>query len=468
MSTRKYRIINGICYPHLFTNKDQPTHANSNMTDPTSYYYDPAVRLNESDMLKFVGKPICVEHDVKACIGEISSVWKDRDNQMRMTGRIYTDTQEGENYFNAINSGQLGSLSVGYGISVDPQSGEVMNKQFDEISVCEQPFFPGAEIRVAASDKFNYLNLKTNLDKKKVLNFKIMADLASSSSIEAGNKDAAELARVHDDMLKKNEEMAKELAAMKEARLADQQFINQAKAEQARQKQQYINEMKPQLEEALKTQALIQKETFGENADVPEDWKLVAEDAFTNPEMAQIARTITASTKAFLKNREATLNLQNQLREKDEEMKRLNQNQTIAMTHVEASKRLHLATGQDLSPNPSASTQAPAITQQITASKISHLFTRKAPSDAEAQLYRNNFGREPPSGQDLVQINASAVASGENMYEEPPTHILKASVRNSAANSESGRPLFNMLRKHSYKGMNPNAFSATTETVLEK
>jgi len=132
---------------------------------------------------------------------------------------------------------------------------------------------------------------------------------------------------------------------------------------------------------------------------------------------------------------------------------------------------LHLATGQE--PNaqtPVATTQQQLKVEASGESKISHLFRRKAPSAEEVALYRKNFGREPPSGQELVQITASAQnpAAGDNMYAEPPTHILKASVPASAANSESGRPLFNMLNKFSYKGMNPHAFSASSETVLEK
>lgn len=461
MSSRKYRIICGISYPLLFTNGNQPTHANTDMENPCSFYYDPAIRLNENDMKSFVGKPICVEHDIKACIGEVASVWKDSDDKMRITARIYTDTKKGEEYFDAINSGQLGSLSVGYGISVD-ENGKVLRKQFDEISVCQQPFFEGADIRVAASDKSNYLNLKSNLDKK-ILNFKIMAD--QQATIESTNKDAAELAKVHDEMLRKNEELAKELAAMKERDLKSQQIIKQAEEDNKKMTQRYIDEMKPELEEAMKTQALIQKETFGETAEVPADWTMVAKEAFTNPDMVQVAKTITASSKAFLKSREASMALQKQLLAKDEELKRVNENQAVAMTHVEASKRLHLATGQEPAAQPTM-----VKVEASGDSKIAHLFRRKAPSQDEIDLYRQNFKRDPPTAQEMVQITANAAgAGGDSLFEAPPTHILKASVPASAANSENGgRGLFNMLRKFSYKGMNPHPFKATSEVVLEQ
>jgi hypothetical protein len=254
---------------------------------------------------------------------------------------------------------------------------------------------------------------------------------------------------------------------MKERDLKSQQIIKQAEEEKIKLTQRYIDEMKPELEEALRTQALIQKETFGETSEVPADWKMVAQEAFTNPDMVQVAKSITASAKAFLKNRDATLALQKQLAQKDEELKRVNENQTVAMAHVEASKRLHLATGQQQQEIQTTTPQMVKV-EASGESKISHLFRRKAPSAEEAALYRKNFGREPPSGQELVQITASAAGAADNMYEEPPAHILKGSVTASAANSEAGRPLFNMLRKFSYKGMNPHAFSASSETVLEK
>lgn len=403
MESRPYKVISGVSYPNLFVDDNQPTKIGANIDEESrGHYYDTAIRLSKKDVEGFVGKPLCLEHDESCIIGKITAAWVDRDQHMRLTGRIYTDTAEGESLYQRINAGDLSGLSVGYSlVTAQDNPNEIIGKRFSEVSVCERPFFPGAEIRMAASEKSMY---KTKSGENCQLVFKIMASevknstpeiaepaAASATTLESRNKDGSEMARVHDDLLRKSEEQA---ARLKELEERNAQF---ERLEQQR-REQYAESNKPLLDEVLAIHREQYREEKGPNAELSEDFVVSTTAAFMAPEAAKVIEPIVASARSWKKQRDARLAQEEQLKvhaskmaELEEKLKKMSEDQSLAMTHVNASqRRLQMGKDEDVS----ADSDRRLAVQASGSGKldISHLFIPQ-PSEMERQLYQMNFGR---------------------------------------------------------------------------
>lgn len=436
--SRPYRIIQGICYPHLISGSNKTKKITANLNDPEAFYYDESIRLAEDDLNGFKGKPICFDHDESIVIGEITHVWKDSDNHMRMTGRVYTDTDEGIQMFNNINNRVTSSLSVGYSVEFD-KSKNVEKKKFSEISVCERPFFKGACISVAASDKKKYI---TNATEKGKLNFQIMAELNQTTPLDSANKDSSELARVHDDLLKKTEEQQKKLSefeAMKEQLAALQ-------AEKLQQRNEYAESQKPKLKEVLDLTEQQFKEQNGADAVLPAEYKQSVENAFLMPEGKQAAAVITASALSWKKQRDERAAMEARFAELEAKNKKLLSDQEVAMAHVKASERLHLST-ETISAKPT--TESVSVTAK-GGFNMSNLFV---PSDWEKTLYKEATGRDAPAVSS-VSVTASSLTL--------PQHNFKDFVPNSLSNGD-GRVNFAWLFNNE-AGF--NKFSSNRFTVV--
>lgn len=413
MSNRPYKIIQGICYPHLVSGSNSKVNITADLSNPQSFYYDESIRLSENDLKNFKGKPICWEHDQSHVIGEVSNVWKDSDGKMRMMDRIYTDSQEGIDMYNMINDKRAHSLSVGYGVDFDPDTKIVKGKNCYEITVCEKPFFEGAAISVCASDKKNY-----NTNSKRIANFLISA-MATETKLDE-NKDSSELAKVHDDLLKKTEEQAKKLAQMEEMqkRLADME------AREAQRLVQYAESRKPLMSEVLTLTEEQYKEENGAEAVLPADYRDSVEKAFAHPEGEKAAAVITASAYSYKKQRAQRLELEKKLAETDGKNKQLIADHEVAMAHVKASAdRLNLAT------ETTKTAEVPVNANQKSLN-MSNLFNI-TPSDSERKLYKEATGREAPA---TVNISASAAAVASDPR-----------FPNSLANQEGGKVIYNWL-----------------------
>lgn len=190
MQSKDYRIIVGIAYPNLVLGENRTNIVKANVSDTDSYYYDDAVRLSERDVKAFnnlKGHPLCVEHDENHKVGEITHSWTDEEGRLRFMARVNVKDPAGQEIWNKIHNKELACVSVGYTPYVDMKSMEVNRKQFREISLCKQGFFPGARISVSASKEketksgnFNFififilfLNLKKYISNEKNTNYNI-------------------------------------------------------------------------------------------------------------------------------------------------------------------------------------------------------------------------------------------------------------------------------------------------------
>lgn len=412
---RPYRIIQGICYPHLVSGSNTTKRVTASLSDPEAYYYDESIKLSEEDLNSFKDKPICYEHDQSHVIGEIAQVWKDSDGKMRMQGRIYTDTPEGEEMFHSINTKNTSGLSVGYSAQINKFK-NVERKNCYEISVCKQGFFDGAAVSVTASEKKNYI---TN-PSKNILNFK-MATETNIATLDT-NKDASELAKIHDDLLKKTEEQAKELAKMK----AMEEQLALLQAEKQQQLQKYAESQRPKLKEVLELTEQQFKEQNGPDAVLPAEYRQSVENAFIHPAGEEAAAVITASAFSWKKARDARLAMEEKMKELENKNRQLLSDHEVAMTHVKASERMHLATETTKEVPIAASSNSKPL-------NMSNLFV---PSDSERQLYRESYGKDLPAG-GTVNVNASTL--------NIPTHPFKKFVPNSLSNIPGGNVNYSWL-----------------------
>ena len=165
-SGRPFYRFYGVAYNQLIKGRNPTTQIKSSLHDRDGYYYDDAVKLSTHDLETFgrknvasicgnlAGKPICVEHDPNFVVGEVTYQWVDDYGDVRITGRVYTDTPEGREKAEQLAHGDFRGLSVGYSAGVQDGfdgSTHVGYKEFDEISICREPFFPGCQISVSAS-----------------------------------------------------------------------------------------------------------------------------------------------------------------------------------------------------------------------------------------------------------------------------------------------------------------------------
>jgi HK97 family phage prohead protease len=449
---RQYKIITGVAYPHLFNGKKQPTQITANLSDPNEYYYDDSIRLSEKDMAAYKGKPICVEHDPSIVIGEIAHMWKDAEGHMRMQARIFTDTPSGVDHYNRINRGDLSNLSVGYSVNAD-EDGHVTHKDYHEVSVCKQGFFPGAEISVCASGEKKYITNATNSHVN--LLFSVMASetnfaapqAAAAVPLDARNKDASELARVSDTLL---QQQASDAARLKQL---EQQVALYETAEKER-LVQYANARKPKLDEVLS----LLKEQFKEvepNEAFPSEFEESAKNAFLNPEGERAAAVITANAMSYKKSRDELNAQRAKYAEMEQKMKANEAEAEVAKAHIRASDRMHIATES-------------AVPQQVSANasrpNMSNLFM---PSVHEKQLMKENYGITVDESK--VNVNASASVTPTSQFDET-TPIIRKFCPNSLFVHPQGKVNANWLRSHMDKFASARLageFRPSTEVMKE-
>ncbi len=453
---REYRIVTGVAYPVLFNGKNQPTQVTANLQDPSEYYYDPSIRLSEKDMASYRNRPVCVEHDQSNVIGEIANVWKGADGHMWMHARIFTDTPSGIDHFNRINNGDLSCLSVGYSVGTD-NHGNVTGKDYHEISVCKEGFFPGAALRVAASGEKKYITNDSEYVKK--LLFSVMASETNfgaggaaasvaaptpaavaaptaAAPLDARNKDASELARQSDSLLQQQAADAARYKTM-------EQELAVLRKEKAEQLAQYATKRKTDHEQAIG----LLKEQWKEqhpNEEFPSEFEESAKAAFLHPEGERAAAVITANALSYKMQREEKSVLMAKYAEMEKKMKQFESDSEVAKAHVRASERLHMSTGAA----PAADVPASTIVG-VNASKpnMSNLFL---PSVHEKQLMKDNYGIIVDESKINVHASATAVAPS-SPFDEPSPQQVKFLPNSMFRQNHPGRVLAEWTRNHADK-----------------
>lgn len=432
---RPYRLIYGKSYPRVFVGERQPKHISSDLSDPDSYYHDDALKLAKGDVGRFVGKPLCYEHDKDNHIGKITAAWVDTEGNMRITGHVYTDTKDGEKLFREINCGKKKGLSVGYGVLRN------FGKDIQEISIVDEPFFEGAGITITASSS-NNPNYKSNLTKESKNNLVLQL---MTEELDKVNKEGSELMKHHDDVLKKNEDLQKRLAELEQKQKADTERLKQFEAQEIRQREEYAKKQVPVLNEVLAINEEQLKEENGPDATISQEYKEALQLSFFDPAGGNIIAPIIASARRWKKERDLKREALDKAAQLEVAVKKYTEEQGLQQAQIEASRRLHLATGNEAS-NVVETPAAAAPLVQVNAGKdFSKIFCPKAPSQQERQLYEMEYG--PMEG---VQIDASSTGKP---FETLPQHRYAGFVPNSARNHPNGKFLFRHLLNNNFQDL---------------
>lgn len=198
MHGRKYKVASGPAYPIVYTGSNKPTIAKANPNDREKYYRDPAVRLSKHDLDNFVGKPVFIEHNTKGDpVGVVSQTRLMDDGGMYTALHIFDDAtdQYGNNVYQQVKTGKLKGMSVGY---IPTKTGTRNYNRCEEISLVREPFFKGAEIRVAASNEINQeLIFKIEMSENTVSTTQSVVDPVPVPE----NKEAVEVMKMGDETL---------------------------------------------------------------------------------------------------------------------------------------------------------------------------------------------------------------------------------------------------------------------------
>lgn len=443
---RPYRLIYGVSYPKLLEGK-RPEYASSNLSNPYDFYYDKSFQLSEKEINNFVGKPLCLEHDINDQIGIIASAHKDKNGAMRITGRVYTDTPYGKQLFEEITSGKRKCLSVNYGVDCSRSTRKTGEWNYKEISVVKEPFFEGAEILITASlnsTNQNYKNKSVPEEKK------ILFGLTMSDQVPPQKEN--DLLKHHDEILKRNEELQKQLEQRVKQDEEKQKRLDALENAEKQRREEYKKQQMPVLNELLSISEEQMKEMNGPEATLSQEYRQNMEHSVLLPEASHIVAPIIASARAWKKQRDEALLMKKQNEELQAKMKSFLETQDAQKAQIEASRRLHLASGI-----PAAAPEQTNQEVSITASRdMTKLFCPVAPSDAERRLYEMSYGPLPEG----VNITAGA----PKPFVGAPEHKFLEEVRGSMRfHNGGGKFLFPLLAKGDFDAVNVKASSSLIE-----
>lgn len=431
---KDYRVISGVAYPYLIAGKNKTDSITANVADRNAYYYDEAIRLSESDIINMknlVGHPLCVEHQENIDVGHITHSWTDAEGQLRFMARLNLKEQAGRMADAAMRRGELKGISVGYSPDIDFETMKVRGKVFKEISLCKRGFFPGARVSVHASDELTPEKYKSNSntmiyykisamegEKTDIPKEPVQQQVEQESNNEEQDKDAVELARQTDEMLKKNELLQNKLKEQdsKLARLAELE-----RKEQERQAK-YEEEKALELEKVLEIQKQQFKDVHGEDAELPQAYQESAKMAFKYEEAAPQMQAITASAFAYQRQKDQNAELAKRLADMETRMKKLTDVNKVAMSHVAAT---HRRVFDDEKEENTEDKDKPILDPEVKASGsgFSMLFVPNA-SNEEIQLFQRDYGHLQAPG---VQASDKDAAT----FEAPPVHAHIEHVGNS-------------------------------------
>jgi hypothetical protein len=118
--------VTGIAYPQVHAGAGPANpRITSDISDPQSYYHDPALRLTEHDLDRnqnFTGTPLCVEHRHPAtghgrcdnCAGEVLEARVLKDSSVYIVASVYANTPAGDAAKARILNKELSGFSMGY------------------------------------------------------------------------------------------------------------------------------------------------------------------------------------------------------------------------------------------------------------------------------------------------------------------------------------------------------------------
>lgn len=160
----KYFLLHGTAYEDVVPGANPEKPVNVAPKDRDGFYRHEAIRLSEKDLDEFngaEGKPICFEHDPNHVVGTVRHSWLEADpktgkRRLEIIAKVPLD-DNGKKIKQAYEAGEIKGFSVGYTTQVGAGN-HVKGKQFREISLVKDPFFPNCQLKsvsVAASATAN-------------------------------------------------------------------------------------------------------------------------------------------------------------------------------------------------------------------------------------------------------------------------------------------------------------------------
>lgn len=456
---RDYRIIYGKSYPSLFSGANQPNNVTSDLSDPMSFYYDDALKLTDSDVEEFVGKPLCYEHDKNNEVGEISAAWKDSDGHMRITGRIFVDTDSGKQLWHEIEHGARKGLSVGYNVPLMCVGNNLSRKGklINEISIVSESFFEEAQISITANKNYKTTEGKNNL----LITLEMSSEQQQPEEKKPetpvnANKEGSELAKHHNEVLLKNEELRKQAELTEKRNKEMEARLKMFEDMENRRKEEYKNQQKPIADEVVAIQEEQWKETHGEDAKLSETLVEGMRETIMDEGAKEATALIVASARSWKKARDEQKKLEASLKEEREKTKKFAEEEDLKMAQIDASRRLHLATSNTESniKDEKMDQQQKMVSVNASKSGLGRLFVPQ-PSKEERMLYQMSYGEELN-----VDINASA---NQEQHSVPPVreHAYLEHCQHGARFHPNGKFMFSHLMNNDFSKVrvqiqNPN------------
>lgn len=455
---RPYRLIHGICYTRLIPGRNPTTrvsmdpHAGGGGQD---FYHDPAIRLSEEDIANFKGlrgRPLCVEHNRNHVVGEIAEAWPDGDGVLRITARLFD-----EDMYQRVKSGAMAGFSVGYECKLkNGKSKEVDYKIFHEVSICEEGYFPGTRVTVAASSS-------SEKEKKQQLYFTIMASEGGQQAAPPvatpppptpvpPNKDAEALLEAHDQVLTNREELLKTVEQQKE-RIAQLEADHQARLELER---KAVEEYKQSQEENKKTLMELETERYrvatgDPNAELPDGLKNGYSRMWDHPATQKEAMAVMASAKAWKLQQEQLQAKEKLLEEKNRELEEREKLGVNLAAKINASNKRVAAFEEREEKKVGGEDQTAAvINAHYKPGDVGGMF---APSEEEKQLRAMQLGLQymNPNSAEYLSITAHSQTPKVDLVPDP----FWPHLRNEAPDALRKKypQMGSFLLQNNYKGV---------------
>lgn len=423
VETRPYKLFWGLAYPNLHRSKDKPTVVTADTKDRKAYYNDAAIKLSNTDIKRFIGKPVCYEHNEEDVVGKIVAATTDSKGHMRIAARVYVDTKQGRRIISDMKKGVLTGLSVGYEpIFKNSNSKEISYKSCDEISICKTPFFNGANIKVTASK-----NLKSK-SRKNFINFKIQmssTDLgATPVTTETEqqtvvpipeNNEAKELLLAADESAQELEHKTEQFNAMQLKMKEMSAALAVFEEQKAKEKKAYEDKRVEEFKKQLAMEQSQYKSANGEDAVLPKEYINSIEKAWKHKIVEPVANVMASKALYTHKLEEENRAMKRKLEEQDSSIKA--SKERLVKRKVEASNDLVYT--QSAPENTFNATEQEEKEEDI----LSNIFM-PAPSRMEKELQARVMERQELSG---VAIKASAGRQKKPTFKVTHGHKITAS-----------------------------------------
>lgn len=303
----RFWVFAGRAYPRVIRGSNPTRQITSDRTNRDSFYYDPAIRLSDTDLDKFQGTegaPLCVEHNVKDVVGSVHHSWigDGEERALKIIGRISLETERGRLIADEVKAGKYKGLSVGYGTEVGDEDNLLYDKHFREISLVAEPFFSDCRLAdygvTASKQATNFAPYKSS---RHVLELYIEASGAMDSQQQQQQAPPSGPPVSVEELLRETDKLKAHLEQEKKQRESELQRAKQAderlayyEAKEAKEAADYALAQEP------KANAYIEAITASKGKPPSAAMQQAYKETFCNPRHREAAEDMEAQTKQIV------------------------------------------------------------------------------------------------------------------------------------------------------------------------